>query len=103
MNASVNVRFCGEIDDVVRRMFFKYGGDGFLVGDIALHERIPCIFFNVFEIVQVARIGQLVEVDDCNGRIFSQNGADEIGADKARSATDLYCFAVECYHVAWFF
>ena len=57
------------------------------VEDVAMHEDVPRVVFQRNKIGGVARIGQLVQVDDCRAAIGNP-AEHEIGADEAGAAGD---------------
>jgi hypothetical protein len=76
----------------VRAVLAKQRADERAVVDVALHENMPRVAFQASQVVRVAGVGQLVQVDD--GRALRlQPVVDEVGADEA-------CAAGHQYH-AW--
>ncbi|GAH02758.1 unnamed protein product, partial [marine sediment metagenome] len=52
------------------------------VPDIAVDKFIPGIFFHILEVIQVAGIGELVEIDDLAVQVIIQHEVDEIAPYK---------------------
>ena len=75
----------GEIDDGLAAVHGRE--DGGLVGDVALNKRMPG-GVEVFEVVEVAGIGELVEIDDVQLGVGGEHVAHEVGADESRAAGD---------------
>src|SRR5262245_3275360 len=56
------------------------------VTDIPASERVFRVFDYIAQIVQIARIGELVKVDDSVVRIFVEQESNEIRADETSPA-----------------
>ena len=83
---TVHVRLRGEVDDRVdasRRL-----GHGRSVADVGLDEAVARVGFHAPQIVQVARVGQLVQVDDLQVGVACQHPPDEGAADEPGPAAD---------------
>ena len=87
MDAAVDVRFGGKIDDGAGLVLGKQFGDEVEVADVALDENVAGIATQAGEILEVAGVGQRVEVDD---RLVGlrQPVEDEIAADETGTAGD---------------
>src|SRR6185369_8400511 len=57
------------------------------VGDVAPHEYMARIALERLQILQVAGVSELVEIDDRLAG-FGDRGQDEVGADESRAAGD---------------
>ena len=66
------------MDDAVDVMLFHQLPDRVEVADVSLHEGIVGLVLDVLEVGQVARIRQLVEVDDVVVGIFVDKQADDV-------------------------
>ncbi len=75
------MRFGGEVHDEVRRRHQRTSDDG--IGDVTMHELVPRMVDGLFEILEPARIGQLVERGHVPVGMRRQRMADEVGADEA--------------------
>lgn len=53
----------GEVDDIVEIVLCEQALDQLLVADVALHKDVAGVALNVLQVLKVAGIGQLVEVD----------------------------------------
>src|SRR5262249_16644316 len=80
-NAAIDVRFCSEVHDrvgLLRRETFHQRR----VADIAVDEAIAGLIFNRRQVFQVARVRELIEIDDGVIRLRDQQ-AHERRADKS--------------------
>ena len=77
--------FGGEMHDRPDRILAEQRGDSIAVADVATHEDVAAVARDRLQIVEVARVGEHVEVDDR----FVAGGEpvkDEIAADEAGAA-----------------
>src|SRR5205823_14598403 len=58
------------------------------VADVAVDERVARIPLDVLQVRRVARVGELVEVDDGVVGVRREHMSDEVGADEAAPAGD---------------
>jgi len=78
-NAPVDMRLGREIDypvnpstdDFVHKLF---------VADVSFYELVARILFHALQVVQIARVGQLVVVHHSYVPVFAENVMDEVGA-----------------------
>ena len=68
-----------------------------IVADISLYECIIRLILNIFEIGQIARIGQLVKVNDMIFGILLYKKTYYVAADKTCTACDKYIFSLYIY------
>ncbi len=87
LNAAVDMGLCGKMDHGVKVSAEKFG-NGSPVGDVASNERVPLVLCDVGQILRVACVGQLVEIEDFDVAAGVQEKANEISADKAYTARD---------------
>jgi hypothetical protein len=81
--------FGGEVDHRVHAVSGQQVHDQVAVADIALDEPVAGIAaLQVREVEPVARVGQLVEVDDGPVGMAAEHEPDEVGADEAAAAGD---------------
>lgn len=79
--------FSSKVDDGARAVLGQQSVDKYRVTDIASCEDMPRIALHTGKILQIARIGELVEIDD--GFIVSRQPIEnEVGADEPGSAGD---------------
>ena len=87
VDAAVDVRFGGKIDDGARLVLGEQPGDEVEVADVALDEEVARVALQGGEVLEVAGVGQRVEVDD--GLIgLGQPVEDEVAADEAGTTGD---------------
>ena len=67
-DAAVDMRFGGEMHDRVGLFVGEQGIDQRRVADIAVHEPVARIRGDGREVGQIARVGQLIQVDDLASR-----------------------------------
>ena len=76
--------FGGEVDDGSRPVFGQKAVDQGTVADIALHKQVVRVALYAGERLQVARIGELVQIDHrvlaCGQPVEHKIAADETGA-----------------------
>ena len=58
------------------------------VADVAVHEAIAGVVLDVAEVVGIAGVGELVEVDDAGVGVLAEEAEDEVAADEAAAAGD---------------
>lgn len=82
---TVDVRFGGKIDDGAGLVLGQELGDEVEITDVALDENMPGITVDRSEVLQVAGVGQRIEIDDFFVRL-SQPVEDKIAADETGAA-----------------
>ena len=82
------MRLGSEVDDIVEIVLLEQRSNQFLVADIALHEHMTGIPLHALQILKIACIGQLVEVDKQDVVIFLQHVVNKVGADKSGATSD---------------
>lgn len=82
---AVDVGLGGEVEQGARLVARQQAGHQVGIADVAVHEQVARIAGQRGQVVQVAGVGELVEVDD---RLVAagQPVENEIGADEACSA-----------------
>src|SRR5580692_6026191 len=78
----------GEIDDRIDGILRDHRFDELGIADVAALEPITRIAFDVGGILEVSRVGQLVDVEDRLLGVAGQLVADEIRADKSAATGD---------------
>ena len=63
-NTAVYMTLCCEVDYSVNIVLSKHPADGFLITDICFHKGIIVSFLNILQILQIARVGQGIHIDD---------------------------------------
>ena len=88
LDRAVHMAFGREVDDPVDAVLLKQLTHRFEVADVAPDKSIVGPLLDIPQVGQIARIGQLVEVDDPVIGVFVHEKADYVRADKARAARD---------------
>ena len=77
-----------EVDDAIRVMLPQQPGHQGLVANVAVDENVPPIPLRLLQVLHIARIGEGVQVDNADIRIFPQQIQHHVGADKPGAAGD---------------
>ena len=85
---------CCQMDDAIDVLVLHELIESIEVADVHLHELIICLIFYVLEISQVARIGQLIEVDDVVFWIFIDEQSSNVTSDEASTT----CYNYISFH-----
>ena len=91
-DGAVDVRLGGEVDDRVHS--FGCPADRLAVADVAVYEPVARVAFDGPEIVGIAGIGELVQIDDLDrlvpgaSALRVKQAPDEVGADEAGATAD---------------
>jgi hypothetical protein len=89
MDGTVYMAFGGEVNDSAGPVALQDIPDQVAIANVAVDEVIPRVSTNRFEVSQITRVGQLVEIGE--GSLFGRKPMqDEIRPDKAGSAGDDY-------------
>ena len=88
LDGAVHVAFGGQVNDAVDFFVLHELVESVKVADIHLHELVVRLVFDVLEVCKVARISQLVEVDNLVFRILIHKEANHVASDKACAAGD---------------
>ncbi len=88
LNRAIYVALSSQVDDAGDLLFLHQLVDRLEVADISPHEAIVRTVLDVLEVSQVARIGQLIHVDDAVVRILVYKQAHNMAPDKSGSAGD---------------
>ncbi|MNV64884.1 hypothetical protein D3C71_1575460 [compost metagenome] len=86
VNGAINVRLGGEVQDCARLMLFQQAGHQGAVTDITTHKYVPLVTGQAAEVIQVACIGQLVQIDHSLIRL-SQPVQYEVRTDETCTAS----------------
>ena len=92
LDGAVNMALGGEVDDIVEIVLCEQALDQLLVADVALHKDVAGVALNVLQVLKIAGIGQLVEVDQQNFRVLLEHIMHEVGTDKTGTAGDKIFF-----------
>ena len=80
--------FRGEVDDAVHVVLGDDFEDRLEVADVGLDEGVVGLVLDVLEVREVARVGQLVQVDDPVVRILVHEQPYDMVADETGAAGD---------------
>src|SRR5690606_21806614 len=84
-DAAVYMALRREVDHRINLMRAKHTAHRFAVGDVALLEAVIRLVADLYEVIEVACIGQLVVDDDVVFRVLLDHVADEGAADEPRA------------------
>ena len=98
LDRTVHVALCCQVDDAVYLFFLHQAVESLEVADVHLHELVVRTVLDVLQVCQIARIRQLVQVDDAILRILVHEQANHMAADETGTAGDDYC-ALKCCHL----
>ena len=84
---AVHVALCCEVDDAVDLLVLHQFVEGIEVADVHLHELVVGLVLNVFQVREVACVGQLVEVDDLVLGVLVDEEAYYVTADETGSTS----------------
>ena len=78
----------GKVDDVVEIVLCKQALHQLLIADIALHEHMAGVALHVLQVFQIACVGQLIQIDQQDLRVFFEHIVHKVGTDKTGAAGD---------------
>src|ERR1700690_3639364 len=82
MDGTIHMAFRRKIDDSARAMFGKQFANQLRVADVAAHKDVARIILERCEIFQIARIGQLIQINH-SLIVLREPVEDEIRTNKA--------------------
>lgn len=85
-DGAVHMGLRRKVDDEIRVILPDERGHKLLVADIAVDKDVPLVVLDVLQVLQIAGIGQGIQVDDANVRILFQHIVDKGGSDKPGAA-----------------
>ena len=88
LDGAVHMALGGKVDDVVKIVLCKQALHQLLVADIALHEHMAGVALHVLQVFQIARVGQLIQIDQQDLRVFFEHIVHKVGTDKTGTAGD---------------
>ena len=97
-DAAVYMALGSQVDDAVDVVLTHYVEHLVEVADVGAHEGVVGALFYIFEVGEVAGIGELVEVDDMVLGVFVDEEAHYVRAYEAGAAgdEDMSCIVVHC-------
>ena len=86
------MRFRRKMDDRIDLIAIQYRVHFVPVANIVMYENMALRIRQIPEVLQAACIGLGIQIDNLTIRLFGQEMADKIRADKTRSSCDKYVF-----------
>ena len=86
LDGTVHVAFCSQVNDAVDLFILHELVESVEVADVHLHELVVRLALDILQVREVARIGQLVEVDNLVFRILIDKEAHYVAANEACAA-----------------
>ena len=88
LDGAVHMALGGKVDDIVEIVLCKQALHQLLVADVALHEHMAGVALHVLQVFQIARVGQLIQIDQQDLRVFLEHIVHKVGTDKTGTAGD---------------
>ena len=88
LDGAVHMALGGKVDDVVEIVLCKQALHQLLIADIALHEHMAGVALHVLQVFQIACVGQLIQIDQQDLRVFFEHIVHKVGTDKTGAAGD---------------
>ena len=85
-NGAVNMGFGGKMDDRIDCPFLQDGRHQRGIADVTLDKAVVGIVFDRGQVLQVAGIGQAIQVGHVAAGIGGNKGMDKIGADETSAS-----------------
>ena len=85
---AVHVAFSGEVYDAGHFLLLHKGVHSGEVTDVGTNEAVIGFVFYIFEVHQIAGIGQFIHIDNAVLRVLVDEEAHNVASDKAGSAGD---------------
>ena len=97
LDGAVHVALGSKVDHAVDIVFLKDSAHRPEVADVGAHEHIIRGLFDILQVGQVARVGQLVQVHDAVLGVLGHEEAHDVAPDEARTARYQYvAFIFHC-------
>ena len=88
LDGAVHMALSSKVDDIIEIVLCKQALHQLLVADVALHEHMAGVALHVLQVFQIARIGQLIQIDQQDLRVFFEHIVHKVGTDKTGAAGD---------------
>ena len=85
-DGAVHMRLGGEVDNPIVALLLKQVGDEFRIHDVALHETVVRLLVNVGQVLEIACVGELVQIVYFNIGVLVDKKSDHMGTDEAGTA-----------------
>ncbi len=79
---AVYVALGGEVYHAGHMFFLHEGVDGVEVADVGAHKTVVRFLFNIFQVGEVAGVGQFIDIDDAVLWVFVDKESNHMAADK---------------------
>ena len=90
-DGAVHMAFSCEMDDTIDFFILHELVESVKVANVHLHELVVRLAFDILQVCEVARIRELVEVDNIVFRILVDKQANDMASNKACTARDYDC------------
>ena len=87
-DAAIYMTLGGQVDDAINLLFLEQLIDTFEITDVHLDKLVIGFVFYIFEIGQVACIGQFIQIDDFIVWVLIDKEAYDVATNKACTAGD---------------
>ena len=90
IDAAVDVRFCGEIDDRIELMLGHQCVHQVRIGNIGFEKFVSLAMFfdHAFEIGDVTGISEHIDISDVRGLVMLQNIPNKVAPDESAATGD---------------
>ena len=88
LDGAVNVALCGKVDDAVDLLVLHQLVERVKIADVHLHKLVVGLVLDVFEVGEVARVCEFVEVNYLIIRVFVNEEAHNVASDETCAAGD---------------
>ena len=86
VDRAVHVALRGEIDDRDRLVLLQQPADQLAIADVAAHEEMARVSLQAGEVLRIAGVGQLVEIDDASRSRLASQCMDKVRTDESGAA-----------------
>lgn len=88
LDTPIHMTFSRQVDDAVNLLILHQLVERIEVADVHLHKLIVRFVLHILQVGEVARISQLVQIDDFVLGILVHEKANHVAANEARTASD---------------
>ena len=81
------MRFGGQVDDRVYLKTAEKGFDQLGIGDVALDKAVVGRLFDILQVLQIAGVGQFVQIEDPIMRVLVHKMSDHMRTNKTGSSS----------------
>ena len=87
-DGAVHMAFSGKVDHDIGVLFLKETVHRLRIGDVRAHKTEARVVHDGREGFQIARVGQLIQIDQQDLRVFLEHIVHKVGTDKTGTAGD---------------